>query len=229
MHVAAKNLKTIYEDDQFIALNKPAEISVENILSEMSPKCYMVHRLDLNTTGVFVLAKSPKSADLFRRSHVEKYYLNVCEGNLGKEPEIWNAHLFSQEGVTRKVKVYKQAIEGSKPCQQIVQGISSEKKFSVGIVKLITGRKHQIRAMFAHRKLPLLGDHKYGNSRFFKRQALHATMIRLTNPSGDYTFSVIAEPPSDFISCLKMGGYLWDQESFKKTVKNLDDCGLGLE
>ena len=143
----------IENNDNFIVLNKGAGISVQggtkskkNLVdifakSEIfqGTKPYSVHRLDKDTSGVFIMAKNRETAQLltslFRLRKVHKTYLAICHGELEKNSGEWNDDLLRYDNG-------KRIIEKSKTIYKVI-----DKNFNSSLVEMkpITGRKHQLR------------------------------------------------------------------------------------
>ena len=159
----------IDNNDNFIVLNKSSGISVQggtkskkNLVdifakSEIfkNTKPYSVHRLDKDTSGVFIMAKTRESAQLFtslfRLRKVHKTYLAICHGELDKDSGEWNDDLIRYDGE-------KKIIEKAKTIYKVL-----DKNSEATLVELrpITGRKHQLRKQLYAIGQPIFGDVKY--------------------------------------------------------------------
>ena len=143
----------IDNNENFIVLNKSSGISVQggtkskkNLVdifakSEIfqGTKPYSVHRLDKDTSGVFIMAKTRESAQLltslFRLRKVHKTYLAICHGELNKDSGEWNDDLIRYDGE-------KKIIEKAKTIYKV---LDKNSEASLVELKPITGRKHQLR------------------------------------------------------------------------------------
>ncbi len=143
----------IDNNDNFVVLNKASGISVQggtkskkNLVdifakSEIfeGTKPYSVHRLDKDTSGVFIMAKNRESAQLltslFRLRKVHKTYLAICQGEINKKSGVWDDDLIRYDGD-------KKIIEKAKT---IFKVIDKNSEASLIELKPITGRKHQLR------------------------------------------------------------------------------------
>lgn len=168
-----RELKLLYEDNNIIAIDKPAglavqggkdiKISVVDILEkQLGYKPYLVHRLDKDTSGVLILAKNKKSAnklnELFKEKsnkvngsdcNLKKIYCAICSGSFISDKGVFQDDI--------KVKgVLKKAITR----YTVIKRIG---KFSMLELEIETGRMHQIRIHLAKNGHPVLGDDKYGN------------------------------------------------------------------
>ena len=176
------NIDIIYEDDNIVVINKPAEIEVvgENSLTTELCKYYNstsifpCHRLDRNTTGLVLLAKNEKALnillDKFKNREIEKHYRALVYGIPCKKEDTLTAYLFKD---AKKSLVYISDIP-KKGYEKIITSykvISSNSKNNTSFldVNLHTGKTHQIRAHLAHIGYPIVGDGKYGNREINKK------------------------------------------------------------
>ena len=166
----------IDNNENFIVLNKSSGISVQggtkskkNLVdifakSEIfqGTKPYSVHRLDKDTSGVFIMAKTRESAQLltslFRLRKVHKTYLAICHGELVKDSGEWNDDLIRYDGE-------KKIIEKAKT---IFKVLDKNSEASLVELKPITGRKHQLRKQLYALGQPIFGDIKYKLSKSSK-------------------------------------------------------------
>ena len=166
----------IDNNDNFIVLNKSSGISVQggtkskkNLVdifakSEIfqGTKPYSVHRLDKDTSGVFIMAKTRESAQLltslFRLRKVHKTYLAICHGELNKDSGEWNDDLIRYDGD-------KKIIEKAKTIYKV---LDKNSEASLVELKPITGRKHQLRKQLYAIGQPIFGDVKYKLSNSYK-------------------------------------------------------------
>jgi len=161
----------IDNNDDFIVLNKSAGISVQggtkskkNLVdifakSEIfqNNKPFSVHRLDKDTSGVFIMAKHRQSAQLltslFRLRKVHKTYLAICHGELEKDSGEWNEDLIRYDNdkkITEKAKTLYKVLDKNSICSLVE-------------MKPITGRKHQLRKQLFNLGHSIYGDQKYRN------------------------------------------------------------------
>ena len=203
----------IDNNDNFIVLNKSAGISVQggtkskkNLVdifakSEIfqDTKPYSVHRLDKDTSGVFIMAKKRESAQLltslFRLRKVHKTYLAICHGELDKDSGEWNDDLIRYDGE-------KRIIEKAKTLFKVL-----DKNTEASLVELkpITGRKHQLRKQLYAVGQPIFGDTKYrlNNSAkgINKNLMLHSYQIRFMINKVKHTYTALL--PDYFRKLLK--------------------------
>lgn len=179
----------IFEDENLIAINKPALLTSEKI-SQMY-KFPLLHRLDKETSGVLLLVKSDefqkKAIEEFKNLKVKKQYLAAVRGILSEFMSI------NEPIVTLKTKggaVSKISANGKQAISEITPVMVAGKRTLVK-VEIKTGRTHQIRVHLNHLGYPIIGDEKYGKNRA-ARMYLHAYKIELL----EYKFR--SEIPNDF-------------------------------
>ncbi len=204
-------IPVVWEDDHLLAVDKPAGIPsgptrdprrahVQSVLeARLGRSLVLVHRLDLDTTGVLLLAKDPGTgaalARLFRERAVTKTYLALVRG---RPPKAFRVVSHLREGHGR-VHVVRAG------------GMRSETRFEtlawargVALVKAVprTGRMHQIRVHLAGEGFPIVGDPVYGGpsrlgSRVVGRQMLHAFGLGFRHPASGEPVRVVAPVPPD--------------------------------
>lgn len=209
-------MKVLYEDKFLIAVEKPAAV-----LSEPSPggedvltlakemtggDCFLVHRLDRNTGGAMVLAKSAAAAgklsDLIQKREFVKEYLAVIKG-VPEAPEgVFEDLLFKDSG-KNKTFVVKRERKGVKKASLSYRVLSTAKngehgEVSLVLVRLNTGRTHQVRVQFASRKMPLLGDGKYGSRDNRCETALWSCRLAFKHPATGEGIDLRSLPPKEY-------------------------------
>ena len=193
----------IDNNDDFIVLNKSAGISVQggtkskkNLVdifakSEIfqNNKPFSVHRLDKDTSGVFIMAKHRSSAQLltslFRLRKVHKTYLAICHGELEKNSGEWNDDLTRYDDgkkIIEKAKTIFKVLDKNSICSLVE-------------MKPITGRKHQLRKQLYALGNPIYGDQKYkldnSNKAINKNLMLHSYQIRFMINDKKYTYKAL--------------------------------------
>ena len=203
----------IDNNENFIVLNKSSGISVQggtkskkNLVdifakSEIfqGSKPYSVHRLDKDTSGVFIMAKTRESAQLltslFRLRKVHKTYLAICHGELNKDSGEWNDDLIRYDGE-------KKIIEKAKTIYKV---LDKNSEASLIELKPITGRKHQLRKQLYALGQPIFGDIKYklsNSSRGLnKNLMLHSYQIKFIIDGVKHTYTALL--PDYFRKLLK--------------------------
>ena len=204
----------IDDNDNFVVLNKASGISVQggtkskkNLVdifakSEIfkGTKPYSVHRLDKDTSGVFIMAKNRESAQLltslFRLRKVHKTYLAICHGELEKNSGEWNDDLVRYDNG-------KKIIEKAKTIYKVIDKNSNS---SLVEMKPITGRKHQLRKQLFNIGHSIFGDNKYKSFTktigINKELMLHAYEIKFMIKEKKYTYKALL--PDYFKKLLKI-------------------------
>ena len=204
----------IDNNDNFIVLNKSSGISVQggtkskkNLVDIFAKseifqrtKPYSVHRLDKDTSGVFIMAKNRETAQfltsLFRLRKVHKTYLAICHGELEKNSGEWNDDLLRYDNGRR-------IIEKSKTIYKVIDKNSNS---SLVEMKPITGRKHQLRKQLFNIGHSIYGDQKYrslsATKGINKNLMLHSYEIRFMIKDKKYTYKALL--PEYFKKLLKI-------------------------
>ena len=203
----------IDNNENFIVLNKSSGISVQggtkskkNLVDIFSrseifqgTKPFSVHRLDKDTSGVFIMAKNRESAQLltslFRLRKVHKTYLAICHGELVKDSGEWNDDLIRYDGE-------KKIIEKAKTLYKV---LDKNSEASLVELKPITGRKHQLRKQLYALGQPIFGDIKYKLSNstrgLNKNLMLHSYQIKFIINNVKHTYTALL--PDYFKNLLK--------------------------
>ena len=204
----------IENNDDFIVLNKSSGISVQggtkskkNLVDIFAKseifrhtKPYSVHRLDKDTSGVFIMGKTRECAQLltslFRLRKVHKTYLAVCHGELDVDSGEWNDDLIRYDGD-------KKIIEKAKTLFKV---LDKNSEASLVELKPITGRKHQLRKQLYAVGQPIFGDTKYklsnSNKGINKNLMLHSYQIRFMINDIKHTYTALL--PDYFKKLLKV-------------------------
>ncbi len=209
---ADDDLEILYEDEYFIAINKPANIlSVRNARGEhtaislvlnyldksnINAKAFVLHRLDKATSGVFIVAKDEKIKSIMQKDwndivKVRGYYA-VVSGVVKSSGKIVSylsensdGYVFSSEDGKKAITNYKVMKKGE--------------DYSLLDVKIETGRKNQIRVHLKELGHPILGDMKYGEkSKKIKRLALHAYRFDFVHPVTKKRVNIECRKPNEF-------------------------------
>jgi 23S rRNA pseudouridine1911/1915/1917 synthase len=201
------DIKVIYEDNDLKVLDKPAGVNSDDFPGR-------VHRLDKDTSGIFLVAKHEKALRFlqkqFKEKKVKKEYIALVVGNLKNKEGTIKTLLGRSLGDRRKQKVFLEfepGAEGKREAQTHYQVIKRFEGYDLLKVSPKTGRKHQIRAHLAFLNHPIAGDKLYGFKnqpcpKGLKRQFLHASYLKIRLPSGQ-TKEFVSELPEDLKFCLK--------------------------
>ena len=218
------DLKIIYEDENLLVVDKPAGIvvfpegNVKNntlidLLIEQNPNLKdagevprygVIHRLDKDTSGILLVAKSNEALIFFQKQfknrRVEKKYTALATGTIKEDSGNIKTLIGRSPSDPRKQKVYsleesKQGLREAISKYKVLERFSAEdgsasggEKYTLLEVSIETGRKHQIRCHLAHIHHPITGDKVYG----FKdspvpegltRQFLHASYLKVELPN----------------------------------------------
>lgn len=227
-------LDILFEDDNLLVLNKQPGVvvhpthgkksgtianGISKYLSDskQSFKIRFVNRLDMDTSGVLVVAKDAYTqghlSESMHRGEVQKNYLAVVEGVIGEERGLINEPIGrpSQEEIRRRVLAIEAGGSPSLTRYEVLARFPGDGDFigrpGRSLVKLTleTGRTHQIRVHMSHIGHPVLGDELYGSCQTdeIKRQALHACFISFTHPLTGYYTEIEAPLPNDIAELLK--------------------------
>ena len=193
----------IENNDDFVVLNKRSGISVQggtksnkNLIDIFSSskifendKPYSVHRLDKDTSGILIIAKNRKTAQLltslFRLRKIHKTYLAICYGELSSDKGIFDHNLVRYEGS-------KKIIEKSKTLYKVL-----DKNSNCSLLEMnpVTGRKHQLRKQLSIIGHPIYGDNKYTFEKNFntknKELMLHSYKIKFIINNKKYTYKAL--------------------------------------
>jgi len=222
-------LDIAHEDDDLLVVNKPAGLVVHpgagnpagtlmnGLLHRLPaleevPRAGIIHRLDKDTSGLLLVAKSLTAhtalVRLLAEREISRHYLAICNGVLTGGGTIQEP--VGRHPVDRKRMSVQQ---NGKPAVTHYTVKERYAAFTYVNVKLETGRTHQIRVHFAHRRHALVGDQVYGGRlalpkgasdeviqvlRHFKRQALHATRLAFEHPGSGEQIDLTVPPPKDF-------------------------------
>jgi 23S rRNA pseudouridine1911/1915/1917 synthase len=218
-------LDIVFEDKDLLVINKPAGLVVhpgagnpdQTLINALIAHCPdivgiggvqrpgLVHRLDKDTSGLLVVAKSDLAykglVKQLKTRKLSREYLGIVKGNL-KEKGTVDAPIGRHASARKKMAV---RTEDGKPAVTHFRALESGEKVSLLILKLETGRTHQIRVHMAYIKHPILGDSIYGdNSGLAGRQMLHAFRLSFQHPKTRITKTYMALPPKDFEDYVKL-------------------------
>ena len=222
----------LFEDDFVIVIDKPAgmltthtklagraaretQLTAENVLNDYVRKgqaksrkrVWLVHRLDRDTSGVMMFAKTEEAAEMFRADWsnlTEKTYLARVEGVVADESGVFESYLREDDDGYRVRSVPpagdgRSDRSGARFARTEWRRLSTKGGTTLVEVKLKTGRKNQIRVHFSEAGHPVVGDVKYGGKRA-DRLHLHARTLRFRHPrTGEWLEFTAGERECDFI------------------------------
>ena len=197
-------LQLVYEDDDIIVVNKgygllsvgipnPAKKKIESAYDilrdylkrkDPSNKLFVVHRLDRDTTGLMMFAKTEEAQEILRHNWnnfvLERLYVALLEGNVKDDSGIIKSHLAENS----RFRVYSTENEGEgRLAVTRYKVIKRGRGLSLVEFNIDTGRKNQIRVHASEMGHPISGDRKYGaSSSRLGRLCLHARTLRFAHP-----------------------------------------------
>ena len=227
-----KKLDILFEDENLLIINKPAgELSQKAEAKDVSMNEYALgylqrtgaiteeslkvfkpsvcNRLDRNTSGILIVAKTYQAAREFgealQKRTVRKFYNCIVKGVV-KQAEKIDGYLLKDEK-TNKVQIFKEPKDGAAEIHTAYEPLKTRNNLTLLEVHLITGRTHQIRAHLSSIGHSILGDPKYGDKKLSdkykaKYQLLHACRLELNGFEGDFVkyngMTITAQPPKIF-------------------------------
>jgi 23S rRNA pseudouridine955/2504/2580 synthase len=235
-----KNIAILFENDQCLVLNKPAGLAVQGgegvkasldslLAAAYSPRPLLVHRLDKDTSGVILAAKTKEAAALFSaifasrengprkagkdapvKPGVQKLYLGICAGRPNPPRGVIETDL-EIRSAARKARTFYRCLDDESAGPAPPDCLQSE--YSRLELELGTGRTHQIRRHLASIGHPILGDDKHGDfalnrrlrkERGLKRLLLHSARLVVPASLCGFPLDVAAPLPEYFEAFLEM-------------------------
>lgn len=235
-----EKLPIIYEDDYIIALNKPfgllsvasdkekAITAYRLVMDYVQDKdrknrIFVVHRLDKETSGVLIFAKSDELKEAFQNSWNDlvskRGYYAIVEGNLTKKEDIITNYL--KMNSLNLMYIASSKDPKAQKCITKYSVLKENKKYSLLDVNIFTGRKNQIRVTLGSLGHFVLGDDKYGEpANPINRLCLHAYELDIKNPLTGKVYKLKAPIPDDFNLLMKNPDYVKESKNIKKTAKH---------
>ena len=230
------HIDIIFENDDFVAINKPSgllsipdrigkEFSLKDYLKERYGNIYTVHRLDKGTSGIILFAKTEEAHKelslLFEGREMEKYYIGLVNGQMIHTKGTIDAAIMEHPGKTTKMITH---VKGKASITDY-DVLESFRLFSWVQFQIHTGRTHQIRAHMKYIGHTLFNDATYGGDKVLRgdlfskykqfvencfeiipRQALHAKSLGFVHPTTKEWMQFDSELPEDFTKVLEK----WD-------------------
>ena len=217
------DLNIIYEDSHILEIDKQAGIPVHpgpghpdgtiaNALLEIYPNVKrvgsedrpgIVHRLDIDTSGLMVVARTQEAhlsiARQVENRTVEKTYLALVTGNLEREEAIIEAAIGRAPGDSQRMSV----LDNGREALTRYKVIRRYENFDLLEIRLLTGRAHKIRVHMASLGHPDAGDKSYGREiDHLVRQFLHSAILQFSHPTTDKRVQYAASLPGDIAQFL---------------------------
>lgn len=224
-------LDILYEDDALLAINKdpgmvvhPTRMHTSGTLSNAVTHHYrsrgektivrLVSRLDMDTSGVILLAKNQfvhsQLSRAMQANAVEKTYLALVKGRFPATQTEIDLPIYKEEGGHH----YRVVDPRGQEALTQVQVLEAREDHTLLKLRLITGRTHQIRVHLSHMGYPILGDTLYGGADAdMPRQALHATSLRFFHPVTGKPLALTAPLKEDMRSAAERLGFSLDLDA----------------
>jgi len=219
------NVDIIYQDEHIAVINKPVDMivhpsnrnesdtlvnslkyqldSLSSLGEDFRPG--IVHRLDKDTSGIMIIAKSNESyiklIEQFKQKKVRRFYMAVVRGYLNEKEGIINLPIGRDTRNRTKMAVTE---TNSKEAITLYKVIYENNNYSFLDIELLTGRMHQIRVHMSHFNHPVVGDDKYSdNHEKVNYQLLHAYKINFNHPVTGVNMTFETEIPKRINNFLK--------------------------
>jgi 23S rRNA pseudouridine1911/1915/1917 synthase len=217
------SLRMVFEDDDILVIDKPPglltiatdrerERTAYRLLAEYvgghraspnkprrgAPRLFIVHRLDRDTSGLLVFAKSPgakrRLQSQFEARAVDRRYIAIVEGNVADAQGTLRSRLHEDRNLRVRPTRPREGREAITRYRVLEGGPAT----TLLELSLVTGRRAQIRAQLAALHHPILGDHVFGAHQDpIHRLCLHATKLAFTHPQG-HRVTFESPPPQSF-------------------------------
>ena len=189
----------IFEDDHLIVVNKPSGLLtiatdkekertlyhiVRDYVVSKNPhgRIFIVHRLDRDTSGIVLFAKDEKTKNQLQENWNDYVSLREYTAIVTGHPKEESGQIVQYLKETKTDLVYVSPREDGKKAITNYSVLKTSDKYSMLKVTIETGRRNQIRVAFASKKMPILGDKKYGEKSKVNRLYLHANRLKIYYP-----------------------------------------------
>ena len=210
-------LSIIYEDEYIAVINKEYNMVVhpsnthkektllnallfhfENLSDINEEGRGIVHRLDKDTSGILIIAKTNeahiKLVEMFKNHEIQKTYIAILKGKFNKNLIRYESYIGRS---TKDRKKMSSNTNKGKLAISIFELLDSNDKYSLVKVNILTGRTHQIRVHAKELGYYIVGDSIYGKKSDIERQQLHSYRIKFKHPITNVDMDLVAEIPED--------------------------------
>ncbi len=244
------NIEILFSDEELIAINKPAGITVHpsaghpdgtiaNFLLAQFPelavmaepdgvlRAGIVHRLDKQTSGVMVVARTAFArmalSQQFKERRVTKVYLAIARGLIARERFIVNYPLGRHPTERKRMSIKSRRPRDAQTEFRVIHRFTNKDSPTTLLsARPLTGRTHQIRVHLAAAGHPCLGDALYGGKTCSawsrEGQALHALALTITHPRSGEPLEFVAPLPADMVDFIRRGGLEIDSAMIRQWV-----------
>ena len=198
-HIKNLPFEIVFEDDHLIVVNKPSGLLtiatekekertlyhiVRDYVVSKNPRgrIFIVHRLDKDTSGIVLFAKDEKTKNQLQEHWNEYVSLREYTAIVSGHPKEESGQIVQYLKETKTNLVYVSRHEDGKKAITNYSTVKSSKHYSMLKITIDTGRKNQIRVAFASKKIPIVGDKKYGDKTKSNRLFLHANRLKIYYP-----------------------------------------------
>ena len=215
---ANNNINIIYEDNDIIVIDKPSKIltisnknekvntlyrMVSDYLKKEHKKVFIIHRLDFDTSGIIMFAKSQRVQKLYQDNWNDlakiREYTAIVDGITANK-----GHIESYLKQTKTLLVYSSKNKDGLFAITDYEKIGGNSKYSMLKILISTGRRNQIRCHMADIGHPILGDYRYKcKINPIDRLCLHANRLEIINPITKELMVFNSNIPKEFISIIK--------------------------
>ena len=235
-------LEVVFEDAHILVLNKPAGLVVHPGAGNWSgtllngllhhhvgavhlPRAGIVHRLDKDTSGLMVVAKTRATMEALVRMigerSVSRLYLALAERKWSRPERFEVKEPIGRDPLNRlRMAVQPEGKPGVKSAHTAFRVLKKAGDLTLVACKLFTGRTHQIRVHLAWADHPIVADKVYGGhiSENMTRQALHATRLAFCHPDNGQQLSFHATPPADMLQTMHAAGLTYNTDTVEPGI-----------